>query len=570
MKRRFWKRMAAGVLTVSLALPGTFLAAGTETADISGIQEAEVAESVKVQAAEESDDIVIQDTEPAPLEELKEILEKQKTETKSSLLKETLGINQLCEAFKKDGMQFKLSIAPVQGTMETLDLEDIPDDLFGELYFQHDPVSKKWLLGVNGGMEGEAALTCRLYGDTEKMLLASPQFSEKAVGIREGSFMEQYEGSALKELLGEIPDIPDIDLVFYPEDDAFSDIDVPTEGLQKNLEEKVEEMENSVQVEKEEITEEESIYHLTCSTSDVMDIYRYIINGYVSLFTDSGLMDYGDARELEDQAEEMVGTMGSMMGEEITIDFQVVNDGLSDIEISMDVEDDFKGYLDYEIIFDDPTDPFKTFDVLMKVRTADGVEMMSMWITKQTKTSETASETTVTMMLKEEGEVVYWDVPVMISYDAETGDLDASFSIEADGDKVALTMDSTFQKVAPGFGFVWKLDSLALEVDEKSIGVTGRLAVMADPGVCEMEEDAIMLLEASQGELFILMNEVMMNMENWVAQFEPETEPETGRSMEMEWKTESESEWETEPESIEETKPEISWEKWSTGTEGMS
>ena len=323
MKRRLLKRMAAGVLTVSLTLPGAALAAGTETADISGVQEAEVAESVEVQAAEETDDPVVQDEALTPLEELKEILDKQKTGTKSSLLKETLGIDQLCEAFKEDGMQFKLSIAPTQGTMETLDLEDVPEDLFGEMHFQHDPVSKKWLLGVNGGMEGEAALTCRLYGDTEKLLLAIPQFTEKAVGIRAGSFMEQYEGSALKELLGEIPDIPDIDLIFYPEDDAFSDIDVPTEGLKKNLEEKVEEMEDSIQVEKEEITEEESIFHLTCSSSDVMDIYRYIINEYVSLFTDSGLMDYGDARELEDQVEEMVGTMENMMGEEITIDWKI-------------------------------------------------------------------------------------------------------------------------------------------------------------------------------------------------------------------------------------------------------
>lgn len=547
-KRRFWGKITAGLLAVSLSLQGTAALA---------------AEPKRVEKVAPSGNSV--DLKNSAFLELSEVLEAFGEKKSPSLLEETLGLEKIKEKIKQEGEQITLSLTTSDGTMNTLGVsEEFFQKVGGELYWRHDPKKKEWTLRLSGNGDGKELLTGQLWGDTEKLLLSVPQFSQKAVGIRSGNLMEQYQDSALETLLGdENPDLPDMDLHFYPEEGETFDGGEEARRYQSHLEERVKEQQDRVQVEKEELSGQRAVYHLSYATADLLDLYNDFLQETMVYLTDSGVMQRHDAMDFLNEMTEVLGSTEEMLADEITVDFYTEEELLKkvccrlymdttdyeaqtyqpkayddDFDLSLEVEESFDGYVEYEVVFEDPEQPRDTFDFSMKVCDSTGrQEMMNVWMTKQTKSTETVSETTFTLMVKEEGQIIYWGIPLTVSFDAETGDLDVLVSLDTDWEPVILRLDSSFQDVRPGQSFVWRLDDLTLEADGDRIGLNGELKVEATAGALEEPEEVSMIFEASQGELFLLFNEIMARGEIWASQFEPETEswtePETEAETEI-------------------------------------
>lgn len=561
-KRVFWGKAMAGLLAAAMTMQGTAgLAAEPKRGQMENF------------AAQELADILTAFRE---------------AKTSPSLLEETLGLEQLMEAMKQEGVQVKLSLAPSDGTLRALGYNDeVPQDISGELCWQHDPVRKTWSLQLGGKVDGEYVLNGQLWGDTEKLLLSIPQFFQGAVGVRSGNLSEQYQGSALETLIGEEElELPDVDLYFYPGCQDGSEGSKPAGKFERKLEEKAEELKNLTQVEKEELSGEEAVYHVSYATEDILDLYGYLIQEYLVALTDYGTVERRDAMEFLNEVTKALSSVRELLDDEFTVDFYTEENCLKKIytgiymdttgyqedpyryegkndefDLSLEVEEDFDGYVEYQIVFDDPKHPMDTFDLMVEVCDMTGREQKTnLWMTKQTKTIGSTSEFTLTLMVKENNQIVYWDVPLMASFDTQTGDLDASLSLGTEDDLVSLQLDSSFKQIKPGLGFVWELDGLTLTAEGERVGLTGQLAVTAQAGDSARPEDTTMIFEAAQGELYLLLNEIMINSETWAAQFE--SEPEN-------W-TEAESEdWaEAAPESWAEAAPEDRMEAESEACEG--
>ena len=499
------------------------------------------------------------DGEMSPLEELNAILKQQKEAQKTSMLSDYLGTDALKQAMKENGFEFKSNWGLQEGTLETLTMDlGIFENPYAELGFMWDPVEKRWNLSIGGGTKEEAAVSAWLYGDTEKLLLGCEPFYDGAIGIEAGSFLDQYVGSALESLLmsmmdaPDISEIPDFDLIFYPENVDLSIVQEPLEEMKEKFQKEIEELEDSLAVEKES-NEEEVIYHMTCKTEDILDIYQFFFNEFIAVSLDMGAMDYEEALEANEEIMDFMEEAEEVLGEGIVVNFVTQDNLLSSINYSVSVcqesyyydEEDVlqsktvESVIYYEIAFADPADPAKTFDVYMDMHNStDEESMISIWMTKQTEETDTTSETSLSLMVKEDGDVLYWGMPYVSTFNGETGELDMTVSMAEDGEELmSVTLESTYTDVVKGESFVWNLDGLSMEVEGENIGLTGTVAVSSGVKDSYEPENVVMVCEATQGQLFTVMSEVMMNAQEWMEQLEPETEI----AYESVWESETEA-----------------------------
>lgn len=268
-----------------------------------------------------------------PAEELEDILERQEELSQESLLAQQLGLDELGDAMEDNGWQFSVKSGLNDGTLETLDMEGaIPEDGYAGISFQIDPKLKKWLFQATTGAE-EPFVDLALYGDREQLTLSIPQLYSGAVGLIAGNLKEQYQSSELSKILeGSVSseDAPDIDMKFYPDDDVAEWASNPFSQLQEQIEEKAEQIGDTMQVEKTE-SDGDTVYAAHMQTADIMEIYSMVMNGYVDLLTDPALSSVvvmsGDVQELRDSIDQMLDVMEAVLGDELVMNFHV-QDGL--------------------------------------------------------------------------------------------------------------------------------------------------------------------------------------------------------------------------------------------------
>lgn len=268
-----------------------------------------------------------------PAEELEDILERQEELSQDSLLAQQLGLDELDDAMEMNGWQFSVKSGLTDGTLETLDMEGaVPADGYAGISFQVDPKQKKWLFQANTGAE-EPFVDFELYGDMHQLALSIPQLYSGAVGLLAGNLREQYQSSELSRILdGSISseDAPDIDMQFYPDDDVAEWASNPFSQLQEQIEEKAEQIAETLQVGKTE-SDGDTVYAAHVQTADIMEVYSMVLNGYVDLLTDPALSSVvvmsGDVQELRDSVDQVLDVMEAVLGDELVMNFHV-QDGL--------------------------------------------------------------------------------------------------------------------------------------------------------------------------------------------------------------------------------------------------
>ncbi|MDO5344874.1 MAG: hypothetical protein Q4E91_03925 [Lachnospiraceae bacterium] len=501
----------------------------------------------------------------SPAEELQEIMEAQFEKEEPSLLGKTLGLSELWEEMEENGFSVELEGALSEETASLLEIEDaVPEDSSASMTLQVDPKLKKWLiqLGLKKGID--PFLDFSLYGDQDELALTLPQFFSGAVAIRSGSFKEQYEGSALQAMLeGEEPsegeesfEIPDFDLKFYPEDSHEPGLF----DLKDKIKEKAEKIQEGVQAEKTE-ENDKTIYTVTYQTQDIVDIYRIVMEEYLGIFEKSGLMVQNDTDSALEEIDEMLDQMSTMMGDEVEVLFTVRNNlvekisyelyldtrlvsgtlpeedteaeeetedettsqSLVSVDVSME-EDNFQGYLDYEVNFVDPEKPWQAFDFCMTCKDPDGNELGAFYMEKDTEETEAFSDTKIRMEIRTEGEILYSDQVAEAAFDAKTGTLDVALKMNEDDTEIALNLSGVFSDIEKGKSFLWTIHELSLESDGEKAGLQGSVHLSAEAPSFEAPEEKRMILELGNTDLMSLFSEVMIKAQTWAAQFEPETE----------------------------------------------
>ena len=274
----------------------------------------------------------------APLDELNEIFEKQEELVTDSLMEETLGLSELGDAIEDNGLQFQVKAALDEQTFEMMKAEsalteeeaEIFENAYALFSLQNDPNLKKWLLSASLGSAEDSILDASLYGDEEQLALSLPQFYAGALALKAGDFKEQLLNSDLAAIFGitqeNAVEIPRIDMSFYPED---TDDDAEFfGGMKERIEEKAEEIEETLQVEKTE-SGDVTTYAATMNTSDIMDIYEIIFDEYLSLFTEATIVSVSgaDLSDMDAQVDQMLSELGSLLGDSVTVNFDV-RDGL--------------------------------------------------------------------------------------------------------------------------------------------------------------------------------------------------------------------------------------------------
>ena len=189
-------------------------------------------------------------------------------------------------------------------------------------------------------------------------------------------------------------------------------------------------------------------------------------------------------------------------------------------------EPDFQGYVDYEIAYLDPADVSEGLDCHITILDTERQELGDVLVRVQTQEDGTVSETTCSLEAATPEETVFSDTLFTMTFDAATGDFDAAFKLSAEGEDVALTLDSTFTEIEPGQSFLWKIDGLTVQSGTESVGYAGDISFSADPGEIAEPESERVLLEMTQGGWLDLVNEISGKAEAWTAQFAPQPSPE--------------------------------------------
>lgn len=276
----------------------------------------------------------------APLDELNEIMERQQSLKTESLLAETLGISELGKAIAENGIDISLTGGLSEGTASLLNLDDtIFSDPYISLGFKLDTKLQKWLLEAGFGNDGISMGDAALYGDTEKLSLSVPQIFDGIVSLYSGNLKEQYEGSALEQMIGAETSaaLPDINLKFYPDASDSYMLQMIVDVLEEGLNAEAEELKNQMQVEKEEAADG-IVYTVSCNIEDIMDLYREVIEAYMQMIALTGAIE-SDVLELyEDTYDETLDQLHEIIQDDIEIKFHV-QDGLIekiDYELYMD------------------------------------------------------------------------------------------------------------------------------------------------------------------------------------------------------------------------------------------
>ena len=189
-----------------------------------------------------------------PMDDLNAIFEKQAETEKASPISTMLDWDAIVKAMEEEGGQVGINLTLPK---ELLTDAGLPEQLQGDLGLTADTTidlkDKQWLLKLAAAVNSDNIASLSLYGDENQLALTLPEFLSKTVGLKSGSFKEQYEGSVWEQFFGEL-DIPeDIDMKFFPEGtDAAADTTDLLGNIKAIMESAMTSAENATSVETRE------------------------------------------------------------------------------------------------------------------------------------------------------------------------------------------------------------------------------------------------------------------------------------------------------------------------------
>lgn len=517
----------------------------------------------------------------SPMEELTAIIEAQNEAQKQhrSMLEEFLGTG-LGAAMKENGFSIQVRGNLMGDTIALMDAEEIlSEDSYISFGFCNDPKQRKWLLEAGGGQTQEPLLNMSLYGDEERLAFSLPQFYSGALSLHAGNLAEQYEGSAIAQIMGiedEQMELPDINMKFYPSEGLTDAINQTFTGWKEDILASAEELGEKAAVEKTE-EGDASVYTVTVGTEHIAEFYQAYMNAYLSVLSDIGMAGLPEMETFESEMEaswdEMLASMEQALGESFSADIIVKDDLVSgyrfegtmlidqseyDMTDTEDITDTLEAaesaedaaeeaeenaedaaeeaeenavqntanaeeaHMALDFTFADPADISKGYTCRCTVTSDSNTSDVVFDMASETDGSTEKYTGTYDISVEEAGVETLVSMPFEMTFNSDTGDLDGNIEVNADGESFLMKLDSTFAQVEKDKSFVWTVDEMSVSYMGESLGVKGEVTVSADSGVFEAPQEERVLFDLTQGELVDLMNEVMANADTWMAQFAPE------------------------------------------------
>lgn len=512
----------------------------------------------------------------APLDDLNAILEKQNEAETPSPISDMLDWDALVEAMNAGGAQVAANL-----TIPEVLLKDagLPEELQGDLGLTADTTvdltDKQWLFKLAAAVNSEDIASLSLYGDENQLALTLPEFLSKTVGLKAGSFQNQYNGSVWEQMFGELNMPEDIDLKFFPDGTASaSDTTDLVGNIKAILEKATKSAEDAMNVETREDEKYPGVtfYDATYDTESVMNIYRDLLTEISSVLSTSGVSDVEDFNQTMEEALEQ---SKAILGDQFTITYWVENDQVTKMSMTMkmdeslmeeqndtvsDLYDDAEAEAETEEVtaaaeaqeptivvmdmlytFADPSNMAAGFDMDMDIyEEGDEENVMHLAYAFDNEMTDTSMDMNVNLKVSD-AEETYLDADIFaMNFDAESGAMNIKVSVpdEESGSDVGMTIDSTFGDVTAGKGFTWTLNNVTVSAEGEQIPIlSGYVTINAEYEKIEAPAEIDMLADMDSTDVMGLVMELQSNAESWMEKWglaEEEMPVDTGTEAETE------------------------------------
>ena len=505
----------------------------------------------------------------APLDDLNAILEKQNEAETPSPISDMLDWDALAEAMNAGGAQVAANLTIPE---ELLKDAGLPEELQGDLGLTADTTvdltDKQWLFKLAAAVNSEDIASLSLYGDENQLALTLPEFLSKTVGLKAGSFQDQYNGSVWEQMFGELNMPEDIDLKFFPDGTASAADTTDLVGnIKAILEKATKSAEDAMNVETREDEKYPGVtfYDATYDTESVVNIYRDLLTELSSVLSASGI---SDVEEFNQTMEEALEQSKAILGDQFTVTYWVENDQVTKMSMTMkmdeslmeeqndtvsDLYDDAEAESETEEVtaateaqeptivvmdmlytFADPSNMAAGFDMDMDIyEEGDEANVMHLAYAFDNEMTDTSMDMNVNMKVSD-AEETYLDADIFtMNFDAESGAMNIKVSVpdEESGSDVGMAIDSTFGDVTAGKGFTWTLNNVTVSADGEQIPIlSGYVTINAEYEKIETPAEVDMLADMDTTDVMGLMMELQNNAESWMEKWglaEEETETET-------------------------------------------
>ena len=505
----------------------------------------------------------------APLDDLNAILEKQNEAETPSPISDMLDWDALVEAMNAGGAQVAANLTIPE---ELLKDAGLPEELQGDLGLTADTTvdltDKQWLFKLAAAVNSEDVASLSLYGDENQLALTLPEFLSKTVGLKAGSFQDQYNGSVWEQMFGELNMPEDIDLKFFPDGTASAADTTDLVGnIKAILEKATKSAEDAMNVETREDEKYPGVtfYDATYDTESVVNIYRDLLTELSSVLSASGISDVEDFNQTMEEALEQ---SKAILGDQFTVTYWVENDQVTKMSMTMkmdeslmeeqndtvsDLYDDAEAESEAEEVtaateaqeptivvmdmlytFADPSNMAAGFDMDMDIyEEGDETNVMHLAYAFDNEMTDTSMDMNVNMKVSD-AEETYLDADIFsMNFDAESGAMNIKVSVpdEESGSDVGMAIDSTFGDVTAGKGFTWTLNNVTVSAEGEQIPIlSGYVTINAEYEKIETPAEVDMLADMDTTDVMELVMELQNNAESWMVKWglaEEETETET-------------------------------------------
>lgn len=512
----------------------------------------------------------------APLDDLNAILEKQNEAETPSPISNMLDWDALVEAMNAGGAQVAANL-----TIPEVLLKDagLPEELQGDLGLTADTTvdltDKQWLFKLAAAVNSEDIASLSLYGDENQLALTLPEFLSKTVGLKAGSFQDQYNGSVWEQMFGELNMPEDIDLKFFPDGTASAADTTDLVGnIKAILEKATKSAEDAMNVETREDEKYPGVtfYDATYDTESVVNIYRDLLTELSSVLSASGISDVEDFNQTMEEALEQ---SKAILGDQFTVTYWVENDQVTKMSMTMkmdeslmeeqndtvsDLYDDAEAESETEEVtaateaqeptimvmdmlytFADPSNMAAGFDMNMDIYEEGNEEnVMHLAYAFDNEMTDTSMDMNVNLKVSD-AEETYLDADIFaMNFDAESGSMNIKVSVpdEESGSDVGMAIDSTFEDVTAGKGFTWTLNNVTVSAEGEQIPIlSGYVTINAEYEKIETPAEVDMLADMDTTDVMELVMELQNNAESWMEKWglaEEEMPVDTGTEAETE------------------------------------
>ena len=512
----------------------------------------------------------------APLDDLNAILEKQNEAETPSPISDMLDWDALVEAMNAGGAQVAANLTIPEALLKDAGL---PEELQGDLGLTADTTvdltDKQWLFKLAAAVNSEDVASLSLYGDENQLALTLPEFLSKTVGLKAGSFQDQYNGSVWEQMFGELNMPEDIDLKFFPDGTASAADTTDLVGnIKAILEKATKSAEDAMNVETREDEKYPGVtfYDATYDTESVMNIYRDLLTEISSVLSTSGVSDVEDFNQTMEEALEQ---SKAILGDQFTVTYWVENDQVTKMSMTMkmdeslmeeqndtvsDLYDDAEAESETEEVtaateaqeptivvmdmlytFADPSNMAAGFDMDMDIyEEGDETNVMHLAYAFDNEMTDTSMDMNVNMKVSD-AEETYLDADIFsMNFDAESGAMNIKVSVpdEESGSDVGMAIDSTFGDVTAGKGFTWTLNNVTVSAEGEQIPIlSGYVTINAEYEKIETPSEVDMLADMDTTDVMELVMELQNNAESWMVKWglaEEEMPVDTGTEAEAE------------------------------------